>query len=51
MIRTIGRTPAERATTYKILKVFETPDSQERLPVERLAPLSDERSQSWGSRY
>jgi 7,8-didemethyl-8-hydroxy-5-deazariboflavin synthase CofH subunit len=36
MIRTIGRIPTERATTYKIRKVFEHPDSEERLPLERM---------------
>src|SRR6202047_1711399 len=36
MIRTIGRIPAERATTYKIRKVFEHPDAEERLPLERM---------------
>src|SRR5580693_3571602 len=34
MIRTIGRVPAERTTIYKIRKVFECPDAEERLPVE-----------------
>jgi FO synthase len=33
LIRTIGRIPAERSTTYKILKVFERPDAEERLPL------------------
>jgi 7,8-didemethyl-8-hydroxy-5-deazariboflavin synthase CofH subunit len=36
LIRTIGRVPAERATTYKIRKIFEQPDSEERLPLERM---------------
>jgi len=36
LIRTIGRVPAERATTYKIRKVFEHPDADESLPVERM---------------
>ena len=36
MIRTIGRIPAERATSYKIRKVFEHPDAAERLPLERI---------------
>jgi 7,8-didemethyl-8-hydroxy-5-deazariboflavin synthase CofH subunit len=36
LIRTIGRVPAERATTYKIRKVFEHPDSEESLPLERM---------------
>ena len=33
MIRTIGRIPAERSTTYGIRKVFENPDAEESLPV------------------
>ena len=36
MIRSIGRIPAERSTTYKIRKVFEHPDAEERLPLERM---------------
>ena len=40
MIRTIGRTPAERTTTYRIRKVFEQPDQEERLPLERLPMLA-----------
>jgi 7,8-didemethyl-8-hydroxy-5-deazariboflavin synthase CofH subunit len=36
LIRSIDRTPAERATTYKIRKVFERPDAEERLPVGRM---------------
>jgi len=36
MIRTIGRIPAERATTYGIRKVFEHPDPEEHLPVEQI---------------
>jgi hypothetical protein len=36
MIRTIERIPAERATTYKIRRVFEHPDAEERLPLERM---------------
>ncbi|HVB85554.1 MAG TPA: 5-amino-6-(D-ribitylamino)uracil--L-tyrosine 4-hydroxyphenyl transferase CofH [Candidatus Dormibacteraeota bacterium] len=37
LIRTIGRTPAERTTTYNIRRVFERADSGEALPVERMA--------------
>jgi 7,8-didemethyl-8-hydroxy-5-deazariboflavin synthase CofH subunit len=37
LIRSIGRTPAERTTTYKIRRVFEQPDASEFLPLERLA--------------
>jgi 7,8-didemethyl-8-hydroxy-5-deazariboflavin synthase CofH subunit len=40
MIRTIGRIPAERATSYKIRKVFEQPDAEEHLPLERM-PIFD----------
>jgi len=36
MIRTIGRVPAERYTTYKIRRVFHDADADERLPVERM---------------
>ena len=36
LIRTIGRIPAERATTYGIRKVFEHPDADERLPLGTL---------------
>jgi FO synthase len=32
LIRTIGRIPAERSTTYKIRRVFEHPDAEEVLP-------------------
>ena len=37
LIRTIGRTPVERTTTYKIRKVFEHADVGEFLPLERMA--------------
>jgi 2-iminoacetate synthase ThiH len=40
LIRTIGRIPAERATTYGIRKVFDHPDAEEHLPVERLEIFS-----------
>ena len=36
MIRSIGRIPAERYTTYEIRKVFDVLDTEERLPVERM---------------
>ena len=36
LIRTIGRTPAERTTTYKIRRVFEHGDPSECLPRERM---------------
>jgi FO synthase len=37
LIRTIGRTPAERTTIYKIRQVFERADASELLPLERMA--------------
>src|ERR1017187_2451449 len=40
LIRTIGRIPAERATTYSIRKVFEHPDAEECLPLERMPVLA-----------
>jgi 7,8-didemethyl-8-hydroxy-5-deazariboflavin synthase CofH subunit len=42
LIRTIGRIPAERATTYGIRKVFEYPDAGERLPVQRMQVFSSD---------
>lgn len=36
LIRTIGRIPAERATTYRIRRIFDEPDEGESLPVSRL---------------
>src|SRR5579862_5851977 len=36
LIRTIGRIPAERTTTYGIRKVFEHADAEERLPLGRM---------------
>ena len=36
LIRSIGRVPAERTTTYGIRRVFTQPDADERLPIERL---------------
>src|SRR5579872_5883808 len=36
LIRTIGRTPAERATNYGIRKVFEYADAEERMPPGRM---------------
>ena len=40
LIRTIGRIPAERSTTYGIRKVFERPDADERLPVAPMPVLT-----------
>ena len=41
LIRTIGRTPAERSTTYKIRTVYAHPDADERLPTAPLPMLAD----------
>jgi 7,8-didemethyl-8-hydroxy-5-deazariboflavin synthase CofH subunit len=41
MIRSIGRVPAERSTTYRIRKVFEHADAEERLPLERMPLLAN----------
>jgi FO synthase len=41
MIRTIGRIPAERSTTYRILKVFEHSDPHEYVPAGRLPLFTD----------
>lgn len=41
LIRVIGRTPAERTTTYKIRGVFEHADASESLPLERMAGHRD----------
>lgn len=40
LIRSIGRIPAERSTTYRIRKVFEQPDADERLPLEPMPLLT-----------
>lgn len=40
MIRGIGRIPAERYTTYDIRKVFDEPDAEERLPLERMPSVA-----------
>jgi 7,8-didemethyl-8-hydroxy-5-deazariboflavin synthase CofH subunit len=40
LIRTIGRVPAERATSYKVRKVFEQPDAEEHLPLQPM-PIFD----------
>src|SRR5580658_2356767 len=44
LIRTIGRVPAERATSYAIRKVFAEPDAEERLPLEQLQVFPAETS-------
>jgi FO synthase len=40
LIRKIGRTPVERTTMYQVRRVFDSPDSEERLPLERMPLLS-----------
>jgi 2-iminoacetate synthase ThiH len=40
LIRTIGRIPAERSTTYGIRKVFEQADAEEHLPVVPMPVLT-----------
>ncbi len=40
LIRTIVRTPAERTTTYRIRKVFEQADAEERLPLGIMSRMS-----------
>src|SRR5882757_8541080 len=40
MIRTIGRVPAERYTNYDIRRRFPETDTEERLPVDRMAPAA-----------
>jgi 2-iminoacetate synthase ThiH len=37
LIRSIGRIPAERTTTYDIRRTFEEPNGEERLPTERMS--------------
>jgi hypothetical protein len=39
LIRSIGRVPAERTTTYGIRNVFHTREGDERLPQQNLSPL------------
>lgn len=41
LIRTIGRTPAERTTTYKIRRVFEHAGADEPLPLERMSAQTE----------
>jgi FO synthase len=40
LIRSIGRVPAERTTTYDIRRVFAAPEGDETLPVERMPSLA-----------
>jgi CofH subfamily radical SAM domain protein len=51
MIRTIGRIPAERTTTYRIRKVFNEKDSAERLPIQPLAVFGGASAPAVGARY
>ena len=46
LIRKIGRTPVERTTMYKVRRVFDSPDSEERLPLERMPLLSASASEA-----
>jgi FO synthase len=39
LIRSIGRVPAERTTTYGIRKIFFESEGAERMPAQNLAPL------------
>ena len=51
LIRSISRTPAERTTTYRIRNVFEEPDAEERLPIERMPVLSASHTPSMRAGY
>jgi 7,8-didemethyl-8-hydroxy-5-deazariboflavin synthase CofH subunit len=51
LIRSIGRTPAERTTTYRIRKIFEQPEGEERLPIERMPVLSASHTPATGVGY
>ena len=42
LIRTIGRTPAERSTTYKIRRIFEHADASEILPIGRMSSHAED---------
>lgn len=46
MIRTIGRVPAERTTTYRMRKIFTEADSDERLPLERMPVFAASHAQT-----
>ncbi|HXJ16398.1 MAG TPA: 5-amino-6-(D-ribitylamino)uracil--L-tyrosine 4-hydroxyphenyl transferase CofH [Candidatus Polarisedimenticolia bacterium] len=46
LIRTIGRAPAERTTTYKIRQVFGHPDANESLPLDRMAARPENSTQA-----
>ncbi len=43
LIRSIGRIPAERNTTYRRQRIFARPDPDERLPLERMQPSAPQR--------
>jgi 7,8-didemethyl-8-hydroxy-5-deazariboflavin synthase CofH subunit len=51
LIRSIGRTPAERTTTYRIRKIFEQIEGEERLPIERMPVLSASHTPATGVGY
>jgi FO synthase len=48
MIRSIGRVPAERTTTYKIRRMFPDAGEDERLPVERMGVAPGHAPPSFG---
>jgi len=51
LIRSIGRTPAERTTTYQIRRVFEAADPEEMLPRERMPSLARNHAPEMNARY
>jgi len=51
MIRSIGRMPAERTTTYRIRKVFEHADAEERLPIQQIPVIGAPAPAAIGARY
>jgi 7,8-didemethyl-8-hydroxy-5-deazariboflavin synthase CofH subunit len=51
IIRTIGRTPAERTTLYQIRKIFKEANREERLPLERMPVVSSGNAPSGGLDY
>jgi hypothetical protein len=51
LFRTIGRTPAERTTTYQIRRVFEEKDQEERLPIRPFAVPGVANAPATGARY
>lgn len=51
LIRSIGRTPVERTTTYQIRKVFKAEGPEEILPRERMPSLSAYHASDVNARY